>query len=72
MIDVILSKQFEKEAEDRADAIYPNRNDPNAFWAREFRLQFAKVVAEYQREQCATLISDISPESAELIRNTEV
>lgn len=72
MIDVLLAKEFQKQAEDRADLVYPNRNDPNAFWEREFRLQFARVVAEYQREQCAAIASVISEECGEAIRSMEI
>ena len=72
MIDVILSKEFQKQAEDRADLVYPNRNDPNAFWEREFRLQFARVAAEYQKEQCATMASVISKECGDAIRSMEI
>jgi hypothetical protein len=72
MIDVLLSKQFQAEAERRADLIYPNRNDPNAFWGREYNFAFAKVAAEYQREQCALLLDDISASCAKLVREMEV
>lgn len=72
MIDVILSKEFQKEAEARADAIYPNRNDPNAFWEREYRLQFARVSAEYQRDRCADVASSISEECESAIRDMEI